>query len=351
MVPIGALHQLIDISNRPVLPAADAAHGRVLVAQVLVHHPGDVGQRAIGDVLAELGDVDDVLPAIAVADGLEGVEHRPRLGVEAIEVGAIELPGHSGGQDVGHRGGVEAGRHLGGGAGAALQDGDGVAGGLVAAPVQAGRNMRGRIAQRPARLRRQQKGVAGKAGAQHVGKEAIAQRIGPRILPVIGDIALGILRPGQSIAAEVRSGDALPAIHLAARPVGEGAPVFVAEIARRAVGSVRAAERGPVLELAGGGSVRARKRPEVVVEGVVLFDEDHHVLDGIAALGLARAGREQEQAQRGASQRARHRTCENRTGQAAARKISTAARPGPRPISRSQPRFPASALHRVGSAL
>ncbi len=150
-------------------------------------------------------------------------------------------------------------------------------------------HVRRRVAERPARLRGERKRVTGKARTELVGKEVIAEgeRFGVR--PVVRDARLVVLSPCQVIPEHAGSRDVFPAIHVAVGPVRERAVMRVAEIPSRAIRSARTRKRRPILELAGRGAFGPREASEVIVEGVVLFDDDDHVLDGHSGASATRA--------------------------------------------------------------
>ena len=120
--------------------------------------------------------------------------------------------------------------------------------------------------------------MAGKAGPEDVREKLIGEREVARVLPVVRDIGFLILRVDQVVAIRRRTGNTPPPVHRAAGEIRERAIVGVAQIARRAVRCARRREhavRGWNLRDAFG----AGKRSEVIVERVVLFHDDHDVLD------------------------------------------------------------------------
>ena len=114
-----------------------------------------------------------------------------------------------------------------------------------------------------------------------------------RVLPVVGDVVLEVLRERELIGRVARVAE-IPVVHAAAVPVGERARVLVAQVARQLHRRAPDGDR-PRRGLRHLRAFGAGEAAEVVVEGVVLLDDDDDVLDGELAAGR-RIGRRRRDA-------------------------------------------------------
>ena len=256
-------------------------------SSILVHEERHFGQRLRGDVLVELVELDDVRPLRAVlADRFDAVEHRPDFGEQRI-VRAVEPPVDAGGEHVGNRRDVEAREDLLLRAGRLILNVILRGRDVVTAPVREGIG----IADRPARLRREDVEVAGEARSDHLRVEVIGEREVLGVLPVIrnvGFLVLGIRE--RVVGVRRRAAGEVPAVHLAVVVVDEPGAVRVAQVVIHRVGRVGDGELGAVALRVRRRAFGAGEAAEVVVEGVVLLHDDDDVLDRVGRVGRTGLG-------------------------------------------------------------
>ena len=132
-----------------------------------------------------------------------------------------------------------------------------------------------RVVVRAAGLRRDRVQVVRERRSLRAGEEVVEQRVVRGPLPVVGQLVLVELRVGPTI----RRFALVEPVHRAVVPRRQRTLVAVRDVlVRRLVGAAGQRPPNPVVE-AERDAARTRERAEQVVEGPVLLDQEHHVLD------------------------------------------------------------------------
>src|ERR1700682_5292968 len=123
-----------------------------------------------------------------------------------------------------------------------------------------------------------------KAGAGQRRKHVIGKNNILRVGPIVRDVGLVKLSKSKKIAVLVRPMDQIELVHIFSVHAGERIEPSMFYIARQSVRSMTKRYDLTSGDFGGGGAVGSGKRPKIMVEGAILFDDENDMLKHVDIL-------------------------------------------------------------------